>query len=151
MYGDTHAMIGPFSGTFSPPMTWTSLKNETTAHPAIRRMTRWMILASAMACNVKRGGGWRQRCERRWAEVRTSLLRVWSLAKAMPARGGTVSADGLDLGGGKAVPLSRDAEVRPPRGTLMPSSEPNRLTRPDWAGQRPLHSRSPPCTPSTPE
>lgn len=35
-----YIMIGPSFGTFSPPMTWTSVKKDQTAHPAKRRITR---------------------------------------------------------------------------------------------------------------
>ena len=42
----THTMIGPSLGTFSPPTTWISLKNETTAQPAMRRMMRCITFAS---------------------------------------------------------------------------------------------------------
>lgn len=46
-------MIGPSLGTFSPPTTWISLKNETTAQPAMRRMMRCMTFAS----DIKRRDG----------------------------------------------------------------------------------------------
>lgn len=45
---ETYTMIGPSFGTFSPPMTWISVKKDTTAQLAIRRMILCATYASDM-------------------------------------------------------------------------------------------------------